>query len=209
MSSLGISVEELVTTILYTLQDEDFVRWSRSEIDSYINEAQFFLLEADINAFTVRKEHKCDNGVLQEVPNIERILEIENVKTIDRVTMDAVRPFWRSEKSSPRPEFVIFNELDDKSFFVYPPASSNPSITLLVQVKPQTIKSDGSTMNETVIPVKHSYFHALMNFVLYRCYDKDADDAFNAQRAQQYLSAAYQALNIKTNQVVESNPNID
>jgi hypothetical protein len=73
----------------------------------------------------------------------------------------------------------VFDEDDPRRFYVYPGASTTSTfIEIVYSASPTNI-----TSTSTAIQVDDIYVNAIIDFVLYRAYMKDAEFAGNQQRA--------------------------
>ena len=72
----------------------------------------------------------------------------------------------------------IFDEDDPRKYYVYPGISGNAYVEIVFSRTPTDLSSTSST-----IYVDDIYGNAIVDFVLYKAYMKDAEYASNSQRA--------------------------
>ena len=72
----------------------------------------------------------------------------------------------------------IFDEDDPRNYYVYPGVSGNAYVEIVYSAAPTDLSATSDT-----ISVDDIYANAIIDFVLYRAYMKDAEYAGNAQRA--------------------------
>jgi hypothetical protein len=75
----------------------------------------------------------------------------------------------------------IFDEDDPRNYYVYPGVNGNAYVEIVYSAAPTDLASTSAT-----ISVDDIYANAIIDFVLYRAYMKDAEYAGNAQRAQNH-----------------------
>jgi hypothetical protein len=79
----------------------------------------------------------------------------------------------------------MFDDRDPKHFYVYPPQpAANPGyVEIIYSSAPSAASADGN------ISIDDVYANALLDYILYRAYSKDADYAANNQRALGHFQA--------------------
>ena len=112
------------------------------------------------------------------------------IRIVDRDILDSQEPSWHDPTVSgdaahtTTVKHYVFDEDDPRSFYVYPGASSTSTFIEIVYSASPTDLANTSA----VIAVDNTYGNAIVDFVLYKCYMKDAEFAGNAQRANQHYS---------------------
>jgi hypothetical protein len=82
---------------------------------------------------------------------------------------------------------------------VYPTAvSGTHSIEIVYSSSPADIAISNFTSDTTVISLDDVYSNCLLDYVLYRSYQKDSEFAGNAQRAMMHYQSFANALGVKT-----------
>lgn len=215
---MATRVRELLQTVRRTLQETqtEGVRWTNAELVEYLNDAYRFLIEQEPEAFADNSVFECAAGPRQELPvyavrlmNVTRNLEGRQLPLMptDSAVLNAVRPNWMAETATNQQEFFLYDDRDPKRFYVYPPATAGSLLELVCAMEPQKHLLSDYEDNETLLRVNDRYYPALMNYILYRAYDKDADDAGNFQRSQTYMAGAYNALGVKLQNSMRVSPN--
>lgn len=127
------------------------------------------------------------------------------IRLVSREVLDAQSPTWHSDTNSDGViKHFVYDPRDPKTFYVYPKA---PATTWYVELVYSSSPSDVSTLGGT-ISIDDIYANALLDYVLYRAYSKDAEYAQNAQLAAAHYAAFQNALGVKTSQEVAQNPNL-
>ena len=190
----------LLARIRDTLQDTTSVRWSDAELRRYINDAQ-----REIVNFIPEASAKTANvalvvGTRQTRPTEGlRLIKITRnmsdasggatgkraVRLVNVDILNAQDPDWHdptatgSSTHGTTVKNYVFDDDDPRVFYVYPGASSTSTFLGIVYSKSPTDLTTGSS----TIDIDDTYANAIIDFVLYRAYLKDAEYAGNAQRA--------------------------
>jgi hypothetical protein len=211
-------VTTVINSVKTTLQETEVqgVRWTNDEIISYLNDACRFLSENEPDAFADNSEFYCVLGTRQEIPeNATRLIDVVRnlegrktpLTTIDKGTLNAVRPSWHSENPSNQQELFFSDDRDPKRFYVYPPAKAGSLLEIVCALEPRHHFIAEAQDQSSMMQVNDRYIPAIMNFILYRAFDKDSDTAGNFSRAQTYLRNAYTSLGIKMQNTGRISPN--
>jgi|GEM_PF-204380 len=143
------------------------------------------------------------------------------VRLIERQILDDQRRGWHTEPASVDIEHYIFDPKLPREFLVYPPATSAAQLEVVYSSVPtdHPIQEDGAAEEvyidygssssitvggESFIPASEtikivdSYANAILDYMLYRAYSKDAKYAANGQRAVRHYQAMQAAIGIKT-----------
>jgi hypothetical protein len=217
---------EIIRRASTALFDATNVRWSQGEIVDYINDGQrqIILLRPDANSVTASV--KLVPGSKQSIPvadgtdpngvatpkGVRFLRAVRNMGTdgrtpgraireCSRVALDNEVPDWHFANPSSTVQHSIFDNIAPKTYYVYPacPASGNVYIELVYSGLPVTVlkNADGSPTSATdQLTLSDQYINALLDFVLMRCYAKDASYAGNMSRAQVHLEAFGNSLNV-------------
>jgi len=71
----------------------------------------------------------------------------------------------------------MYDEQDPRNFYVYPGVSGTAHIEIVYSANPTAVAANGN------LSIPDLYANAVMNYVLYMAYMKDAEYAGNSQRA--------------------------
>lgn len=211
---MAITVAGIITRVNDILQDQTNIRWPQDELLRYLNDGrrEIAIVRPDLYATTAvvtlvagTKQTLPSDGVrfLDATRNIESdgATPGRAVRVAEREVLDAQRPDWHTEAAGATRHFM-FDERSPRVFYVYPPAASGQKLELVYGKTPTDITSTSATLTEEDI-----YTGALMDYVCYRAFSKDAEYAANNQRAmmhyQQFLTAL--GSGAKVNMVVSPN----
>lgn len=193
----------------------DGIRWTNQELLGWLNNGYkaFVALKPDCSA--VNQTMNCVAGTRQTIPAAGvRLLDVIRnatgskaaIKLTQRSILDSTRPNWHSETESAQLDYYVFDELDPTHFYVYPPAIEGTVIEILHASVP-TRHPEDDMANDTVIKLDDRYAPALLDYILYRAYSKDADTSGNLNRAMMHKSAYVEALGGQTQMDVATSPN--
>lgn len=190
----------LLARIRDTLQDTTSVRWSDAELRRYINDAQREIVNFRPEASAKTANVALVVGTRQTIPTEGlRLIKITRnmsdasggatgkraVRLVNVDILNAQDPDWHdptatgSSTHGTTVKNYVFDDDDPRVFYVYPGASSTSTFLEIVYSKSPTDLTTGSS----TIDIDDTYANAIIDFVLYRAYLKDAEYAGNAQRA--------------------------
>lgn len=183
------------------LQDADGVRWPAYELVAWLNDAQRAYLEQ-------RPDQKCTTqavplaqGFRQTIPaEALSLMDIPNNSTgamrritkVDLRTLDSVLPAWRSLTPASQVTHFIHDLREPRTFLVYPPVVAGTQVDMTYSLYPvdlpvPALGGPASTVTGNIDLPDHAA-DALLNFVLYKAYSKDAEFGGNSQLAASYLA---------------------
>lgn len=212
----GQSLIQKVQTLIY---DTTGVRWTSSELLGYLNDGQREVV-------LLRPEACVSNTALQLSPgSTKQSLPANGVSLIDvtrnmgaagstpgrvvrivsREILDAQYPTWHSDTNTGGDiRHYTYDPRDPKTFYIYPKAPATAwYIEIIYAATPVDTNDAGA-----VIGVDDIYANALIDYVLYRAYSKDAEYAQNAQLAVAHYTAFSNSLGVKTANDLQRNPNL-
>ena len=211
-----IYASTLFTEVDAILLDTSKVRWTDAEKLRYLNagQRQAVILKPDV--YTLSTVYKLAAGTKQSVPDgtssfqtpaavtipecIQFLRLIRNMGTTGLVAgaaitpvgmdfMDAYNPTWHADTASAVVKHYIFNEEDPDHFYVTPPqpTSSQGYVEGVFSAAPADVVAAAGPSYDVAITISDVYRDILVNYILFRCYAKDAAmSPYNAARAQEY-----------------------
>jgi len=189
----------IITRVQDTLQDTTSVRWSEAELLRYINDAQREIVNLRPEASADHANVQLAAGTEQTIPDVglRLIKVVRNMSTtgssatgkrairlVSSDILNAQDPDWHDPAVTGQSAHgtivknYIFDEDDPRKFYVYPGISGNSYVEIVFSRTPTDLANTSAT-----IYVDDIYGNAIVDFVLYRAYMKDAEYAANAQRA--------------------------
>jgi hypothetical protein len=204
-----IQVIDVIDKAEEILQDTSNTRWSQQTLLDYLNDAQreIVLFRPDSN--TVNTSFTLSQSAKQSLPATAlRLLDIYKnlspnknpITLIERRVLDDQVDDWY-DKTSLYVEHYVYNPIDPKAFYVYPyPSGGGHTIEIIYSSSPSDITISDFTSDTDTITLDDIYANAILDYMLYRAYQKDSEYAGDIQKAAVYYSSFQNALGIK-NQV--------
>lgn len=209
--------------------DETNVRWPLPELCMWLNDAQREVVLQKPNALSKTVVMKLEQGTYQALPGdylkllrVVRNITAETpyrqggraVRIVSREILDTQSPYWHDGAMTPFKrdvKHVCFDEQDQRAFYVYPGNDGTGSVELVVSVQPAAIKptGDANELDSYRVPIELQdiYGNALLDFILYRGYAKDAQFAGAAERAVLHYQQFANSLGMKVQLDVQLSPN--
>jgi len=217
-------VVDLISRAQTLLQDTTSVRWPVLELQGWLNDSYRETVNLRPDANTATGEFTCVAGARQVVTttfaSALRVIEVVRntavssakgaVRLVNRRMLDDQRRNWYAETQTVDIQHYMYDPRLPKEFLVYPPASTAARLEVVYSSVPLahalTEVQLTNPATADVIRIDDSYFNALLDYVLYRAYSKDADYASNAQRAVAHYQAFQSALGVSAQTNAASQP---
>jgi hypothetical protein len=205
---------DLIQRAQIVLQDTTGTRWPELELQMWLNDAYREIILQRPDANTQTGEFTCTEGTRQRLtdvfPSALRVIDVVRnlaetsrkgaIRLINRAVLDDQRRTWHAESGTVDVEHYMFDPLLPREFFVYPPASSSAVLEVVYSSVPV-----GHTLSEAelqdagtdeLIRIVDSFANAILDYMLYRAYSKDAEYTGNAQRAVMHREAMLASLGV-------------
>ena len=206
-----VKVVDVIDRAVVVLNDTTNVRWTKSELLLWFNDAQRAVVNRRPDSNSVNEDYTTAGqsaaaNTKQTLPatGLRLLKVVRNTAgpAITHIRQDILDEQVRSwhDTSSPVTDVrhFIFDDRDPKSFYLYPAPATTHSVEIVYSVSPSDVTvSDFATDTQT-IALDDTYANALLDYMLYRAYSKDAEYAENAQRAQLHLQIFESALGMIT-----------
>lgn len=200
---MAVTVNSVIDRAQITLQDTTGVRWPvTAELVSWVNDAQREVSLMKPDASAVNATITLVAGTKQDIPSAgNRLLKVVRnmsdatgsatgkraVRLVDREVLDSQTPNWHDATLSASTDAAhttivkhyVYDEANPRNFYVYPGVDGTSSFLEIIYSANPSIVSEGGDLS-----IPDIYANAVLNYVLYMAYMKDADFAANAQRAQ-------------------------
>ena len=210
--------KDIIDRAKVVLQDisSSGTRWYNSELQNWLNDAQYAVVLYRPDAKTVNEEFTpVGNSSKQSIPATGlRLIEVirntavssnfKAIRLIQRSILDDQVPAWHNAVAGVNIEHWVYDERDPKNFYLYPRPTTLARIELIYSTVPAKVsivnadESFNSAAATTMISLDDIYANALLDFILYRAYSKDAEFAANAVRSNAHLTAFGSSLGVKT-----------
>ena len=190
----------LISRIQDILQDTTSIRWPEAELLRYVNDAQREVCNLRPESTATTANVALVVGTKQSLPTGGlRLIKVTRnmssaagsatgkraVRLVDSDILDTQEPDWHDPTVSgdathaTTVKHYIFDEDNPRSFYVYPGASTTSTFLEIVYSGAPTDLANTSA----TISVDDIFGNAIIDYVLFRCYLKDAEFAGNQQRA--------------------------
>lgn len=184
------TVQSLLDKAGTIINDRTNIRWDTTELLGWLNESyqQIVLLRPDSNAITAMLA-LTDNTPLQSIPTdgvaligVTRNQTGEVVMRADKKILDEQFPTWYAATPSATILHYVHDKGTPREFYVYPqPLSATVEVIYSAVPTAHALATDTIKLDDRFAP-------AILDYMIYRSYQKDADYAENAQRS----ATAYQ-----------------
>ena len=223
---MAVTVQSVVDRVQTVLQDTTGVRWKvTEELVLWVNDAQreVALLKPDASATNATVTLTA--GTKQDIPSGgNRLLRVvrnmsagsggtgkRSVRIVSREILDAQTPDWHDPTVSGDAahttiiKHYVYDEANPRNFYVYPGAgdSSSSHIEIVYSANPSTVALSGD------LSIPDIFANAVLNYVLYMAYMKDAEFAGNAQRASNHYQLFVASVTGKAQVDLLTTPNSD
>lgn len=209
--------------------DETGVRWPLPELCMWLNDAQREVVLQKPNALSRTVVMQLEQGTYQALPGgylkllrVVRNITAETpfrqggraVRIVSREILDTQSPSWHDGSVTPfkrAVKHVCFDEQDQRAFYVYPGNDGTGAVELVVSVLPAVVKATGDELEidsyRVPLDLPEVYTNALLDFILYRAYAKDAQFAGSAERAVLHYQQFANSLGMKVQLDAQLSPN--
>jgi hypothetical protein len=213
---MSTTVDSIITRAGIILHDTTKVRWQAGELLKWVNDAQneivLFRPDASVKSKTITlaagTKQVLPLGAEAGYPEGIRLIDVirnmtgntagSAITVVDRDVLDAQLPSWQSNITSDTVQHYMFDLRNPKTFYVYPGVAAGTQIEIVYSSVPsdavEQVAGDDST---GILNIPGVYRNAVLDYVLYRAYSKDADFAGNAQRALKHYEAFTATLGLK------------
>lgn len=187
------------------IQDATGTRWPEPELLDWLNDGQREVVLFKPNACVKNKSVPLVAGTKQVIPSdgialvaVRRNMGVngttpgEVITLIDRRIMDDQRRGWHVDDPDTTVVHYMFEQDDQKHFYVYPPQPATPhQVELVFSAAPDSVTA------EQALSIDDIYANALVDYIVYRAFSKDVDYAANDGRADLHYRRFASALGIK------------
>lgn len=194
-----ITAQSIVDKAQIVLQDTTAIRWPEDELLGWLNDGQREVAVLRPDSSTVTATLTLVAGTRQTLPaaatalvDIPRNTSGAAVRKVPREILDAQRPGWHTETQVSAIKHFCYDPRTPREFYVYPPAQSGAQVEGKYQAPPAAVGSIGGT-----ITIDDVYANALLDYILFRAYSKDAEYAANDERAVKARSSFENTMGLK------------
>ena len=197
-------VTDILDRASIILQDNTNVRFPNEELLKFFNDAQKEVALHRPDSTMVNTDYDLQAGSKQTLPAAAlRLVDVirnvggRAITQVQRRILDETLPSWHEAATGPnRIEHYVYDPADPKTFYVFP--NGLHSVELLYSAAPIEIAISDFSSDTTVVGMDDIYVNCILDYVLYRSYQKDSEFAGNPERAMMHYSSFSNALGIKT-----------
>lgn len=233
-----ILASDIFTEVDGVLLDASKTRWTDAEKLRYLNagQRQAVILKPDV--YTVSEVYKLAAGTKQSVPDgsasfqtpaavtipecIQFLRLIRNMGTTGLIAgaaitpigmdfLDSYNPDWHAATANAVVKNYVYNEEDPDHFYVTPPqpGTSQGYVEAVFSAVPADVVALAGPSYAVAITISNAYRETLVNYILFRCYAKDAAmSPYNAARAVEFWNLFVLGLERKDMVGKEYSPNV-
>jgi hypothetical protein len=221
---MATTVQSVIDRVQTVLQDTTGVRWPVvDELVLWINDAQreIALLKPDASA--INETVTLVDGTKQDIPSAgNRLLKVVRnmsaasggtgkraVRLVDVEVLNGQTPDWHDPTVAGDAahtnvvKHYIYEESNPRNFYVYPGVSGSAYLEIIYSSNPTTVAQGGN------LSIPDIFANAVMNYVLYMAYMKDAEYAGNSQRANSHFALFTNSVTGKGQIDAITNPNME
>lgn len=221
---MAVSVQSVIDRVQTVLQDTTGVRWPVvDELVLWVNDAQreIALLKPDASA--ANETVTLVAGTKQSIPDDgNRLLKAvrnmsaasggtgkRSVRLVNREVLDAQTPDWHDPSVTGDAahtavvKHYLYDEANPRNFYVYPGVQGSAYLEIIYSGNPESVALADN------LSIPDIFANAILNYVLYMAYMKDAEFAGNAQRASTHFQLFSASVTGKGTVDALTNPNME
>lgn len=209
MGVLAVSVVIDRTNIL--LKDPTGVRWTPEERAAWASDCQREVATYKPDALAKTASITLVPGTRQTLPaDATGLIDIPRntasgraPRIVARNLLDAHNPTWQQDRALAEVRHYTYDPVDARVFHVWPPqpATGMGALDVIYAAAPVSVGPAGDlVLDDTWLPI-------VINYVMFRAWSKDAEDAANAGLATTYYQAFMAQLAAKAGAETMQDPN--
>lgn len=198
---MATAVDDIISRVRKILTDEGAIRWTDAELILWLNDAQTEIVLYKPDAGAVNATVTLVTGTKQTLPSAgNRLLGVVRnmsassggdggrvIRAVSREILDSQEPNWHdpavtgSAAHGTTQKHYCYDEQDPTVYYVFPGVSGSSYIEIVYSAVPDDVASGDD------IGVADIYGNAIIDYILYRAFQKEAEySATNARADKQY-----------------------
>lgn len=173
------------------LQDSTFTRWPQLKQLEWLIDGQREAALINPSLYVLTVDLTLAKGTKQTLPvdgrqlvDVPRNTDGDAITQVARRALDSQLPDWHSAaRAAKKVIHFCYASADPKHFFVFPPSPGGNAVEVVYEAVPPVV---GLT---SPISLDDSYVGALVDYLLYRAYEKDSEYAPNTEAAALHRSS--------------------
>lgn len=200
-----ITAQQVIDKAEIILQDNTNIRWLSSELLGWLNDAMREIVKALPSEYTKNENVLLIAGTRQTLPSdaIELLDVPRNagaagttpgnaITFVHRKMLDEQNPAWHAAVGAVPTQHYMRDERDQRVFYVFPPQPAVPQyVNILYSASPTDIAIGATLWVDDV------WSGAIIDYILYRAYSKDAEYTGKADLSSRHESMFMKALETK------------
>lgn len=214
---MTILASDVISRARNQLVDVDTVqRWTDAEFLQHISDALRTISIMDPSTVAKVAVVKLLAGTRQKLPadgnallSITRNMGLDGltparvIRVIRRDIIDDQNANWHTDPQVTNVYNYVYDPLDAKAFYVYPPSNGVGYIEINYQYTPPELST-----TTAIITLPDAYLVAITDYVLMRAHQKDGDFAAGREKSAMYMSAFKMFVESSDAADLENNPNL-
>lgn len=206
-----ITIKHLLDQGLDILQDNDRDGFDYPDLLNWYNFGQRLLVGYLPDANALVEIVKLAVGVRQSLParstglvNVYRNMGADGLTPGPAITpssIEMIKAFdlnWATATAAAVTNNFMRDPIDKNNFYVYPPSDGTGYIEYeFGQVPPIAVYDEPGVWESLMVGVHEKYVDSLLNYILYRSYDKDTDFPGNLERSGFHLDLFYSSAGLQ------------
>ena len=205
-----LQAQHILSRVRNILQDNTGVRWTDGELFDYLSDGQREIANFRPDATATHANVQLVTGTEQTIPadGLRLVKIVRNVastsasatggrtvRVVSEDSLNSTEPNWHDPTVTgdathgTEVKHYIFDGDDPRVFYVYPGVAGSAFVEVVYSKNPISISAATD-----LIQVDDIFANALINYVLYRAYLKDAEFAGNQQRSANFFAIFSQSL---------------
>ncbi len=209
-----MKVVDLINRASIILQDTSNVRFLQDELLKFFNDAQREVVMHRPDANMLNVIMTCVAGSKQSIPagalrlvDVVRNVNGRAIIQLSRKMLDEQLPDWHETAAGTNGiEHFVYEPADPKNFYLYPKATSSHNLEIIYSQSPADISISDYASDTTVITVEDVYANAILDYMLYRAYQKDSEFTGNQQKSAMHYQGFSNSLGMKTQADMATTP---
>lgn len=206
----------LIAQVSEIVQDESNVVWTESQCLGWLNDAQRAIVSVRPDSSILNHSVILVPGTKQSITGLRLMAVNRNmgidgltpgraIRLVERGIKDDFNPDWHTEDAATAVKEWIFDARLPKEYYVSPPVHA----TTVVQIEvSESIEPTEMAATTDTISLDDVYSPAIIEWAIYRCMSREAEETPNIQRAAMHFQQFFSLLGAKLNPDMAINPKV-
>jgi len=213
---MSTTAGSIITRASEIAQDENNTVWETAQGLEWVNDGQRAVAQARPDAVINTTPFQLIGGSKQEISgrrlmSVGRNMGVDGltpgkaVRLVDRGIKDDFNPDWHTDTAQAYIEEYMYDARTPKLFYVWPPAHASINVYLETT---QAVDPTDCADTDSTIDMDDIYSPALIEWVAYRFFCRDAEEVPDVQRAVRHFQAFFNLLDRKMQGDMSVNPKV-